>query len=125
MAHCLGLSIALLFLVSTCAGLKQGIADLFEDYGISEHDITNEYQFFGFANEVTVGRRNVVGNRVKQPRDSRKLFDDHYIINSISPEVINSEEMVTVNYYSSYPQYSDWIGAYDATDCISSMEQVV
>ena len=105
----------LLILLSTSTALKQALVDLIEDYGLSEHEITNEFQFFGFANEVTTGRRKVMDNHKKQERISRKLFNDKYIINSISPEVINSEEMVTVNYYSSYPQYGDWIGAYDAT----------
>lgn len=46
--------------------------------------------------------------------DHRKKVDifDHYLIKSVSPRVINNDDVVTVVYETNSPSTSDWIAAY-------------
>lgn len=65
-------------------------------------EAANEFQFIQPENIVKDSKYNAA--------------DSNYIINSVSPTVINNNDIITVTFNSLKPSSKDWIGAYSPAD---------
>jgi hypothetical protein len=83
----------------------QGRFDLhsFPEVDHSGMQLANEFQLLHPEN-IDTSRLTNQGND--------DFYHDQYMITNIHPLVISNDGIVNVSYYSSYPQYGDWIGIY-------------
>lgn len=75
-----------------------------------ESKISGTVSYMKVANEFQLVNTQNMRERTEEEILASDL--DSYVITLVTPLAIDNDDIVSVSYYSTNPQYSDWIGAY-------------